>query len=116
MTIFLLCLVHIAQSPIVVQHEPLSYGLWDGDDHANDLVIGDVSRQWPEVNCPIEYVEWLHGSIWDDHALARANLKKAAKRQKRGYAEASRNVCFQHHDWVWRIYPPVSGVNCVIRT
>ncbi len=41
--------------------------------------------------------------------MARANLKKAAKRQKRGYGEASRDTCFKRGDWVWRVYPPVSG-------
>ncbi len=44
-----------------------------------DLVIG--------VHCPIEYVKWLCGSIWDAHAIARANLKKTVKRQKKGYGE-----------------------------
>ncbi len=50
-----------------------------------DLLIGEVGKQRPEVHCPVEYVEWLRGSIRDAHTLARANLKKAAKRQKRGY-------------------------------
>ncbi len=66
-----------------------------------DLGIGEVRRQRPDVHCPVEYVEWLCGSIRDAHNLARANLKKAAKRQKRGYGEASRDTCFQHGDWVW---------------
>ncbi len=35
-----------------------------------DLVIIEVGQQWPEVYCPIEYVEWLRGSIWDAHAIA----------------------------------------------
>ncbi len=74
-----------------------------------DLVIGEVGQQRPNVHCPVEYVEWLKGSIRDAHTTARENLKKAAKRQKKGYGEASRNVCFQRGDWVWRVYPPVSG-------
>ena len=74
-----------------------------------DLVIGEVGRQRPEVHCPVEYVEWLRGCIRDAHTLARTNLKKAAKRQKRGYGEASRDTCFKRGDWVWRVYPPVSG-------
>ncbi len=44
------------------------------------LVVGEVGQQWPNVHCPVEYVEWLKGSIWDAHALARENLKEAAKR------------------------------------
>ena len=75
-----------------------------------DLVIGEVGRQRPDVHCPVEYVEWLRGFIRDAHTLARANLKKAAKRQKSGYGEASRDACFQRGDWVWGVYPPVSGV------
>ncbi len=74
-----------------------------------DLVIGEVGQQRPNVHCPVEYVEWLKGSIRDAHTLARENLKKATKRQKKGYGEASQNVCFQRGDWVWRVYPPVSG-------
>ncbi len=79
-----------------------------------DLVVGEVGQQRPNVHCPVEYVEWLKGSIWDAHTLARENLKKAAKRQKKGYGEASRRqcfrrLCFQRGDWVWRVYPPVSG-------
>ncbi len=54
-------------------------------------------------------MEWLKGSIRDAHTIARENLKKAAKRQKKGYGEVSRNVCFQRGDWVWHVYPPVSG-------
>ncbi len=72
-----------------------------------DLVIDEVGRQRPGVHCPVEYVEWLRGSIRDAHTLA--NLKKAAKWQKRGYGEASRDTCFKRGDWVWRVYPPVSG-------
>ncbi len=54
-----------------------------------DLVIGDVGRERPGVHCPTEYLEWLRGSIRDAHAMARANLKKATKRQKKGYGETS---------------------------
>ncbi len=50
----------------------------------------------------MEYVEWLRGSIRDAHAIARANLKKAAKRQKKGSGEASRSAVFRRGDWVWR--------------
>ncbi len=74
-----------------------------------DLVVGEVGQQRPNVHCPVDYVEWLKGSIPDAHTLARENLKKAAKRQKKGYGEASRNICFQCGDWLWRVYPPVSG-------
>ncbi len=74
-----------------------------------DLVIGDVGREWPDIHCPMECMESLHGSIRDNHAIARTNLKKAAKRQKKGYGETSRSAVFQRGDWVWRVYPPVSG-------
>ena len=53
------------------------------------LVIGDVGWEWPDVHCPTEYVEWLSGSIKGAHAIARTNLKKAAKRQKKGYGETN---------------------------
>ncbi len=66
-----------------------------------DLVIGEVGQQRLNVHCPVEYVECLKGSIRDAHTIARQNLKKAAKRQKKGYPEASRNVYFQCGDWVW---------------
>ncbi len=73
------------------------------------IVIGEVGRQKPKVHCPNEYVEWLCASIRDVHAVARAYLKKSAKRQKRGYDEASRTVKFQCGDWVWLIYPSISS-------
>ncbi len=50
-----------------------------------DLVIGDVGWEWPDVHCPTEYVRWLR----DAHAIAKTNLKKAAKRQKKGCGETS---------------------------
>ena len=65
-----------------------------------DLVIGDVGRERPDVHCPTEYVEWLRGSIRDAHAIARGNLKKAAKRQKKGYGKTSRSAMFQRGDCV----------------
>ncbi len=63
-----------------------------------DLVIGEVGRQRSEVHCPVKYVEWLRGSIRDAHTLARANIKKAAKEQKRGYDGAICDTCFQRGD------------------
>ena len=79
-----------------------------------DLVVGEVGQQRPNVHCPVEYVGWLKGSIQDDHALARENLKKAAKRQKKPYGEASRNVCFQRGDF-GAFIPQSVVVNCVIK-
>ncbi len=74
-----------------------------------DLVIGDVGRERPDVHCPTEYVEWLRGSIRDAHAIARAKLKKAAKHQKKTYGKTSQFAVFRRGDWVWCVYPPVSG-------
>ncbi len=64
------------------------------------LVFGEMGRERPAVHCPCEYVEWLRGSIRDAHTLARANLKKAAKLQKRSYGESNLTVNFQCGDWV----------------
>ena len=47
-----------------------------------DLVIGDVSREWRDVHCPTEYVEWLRGSIGDAHAIAKAILKRLQNDKK----------------------------------
>ncbi len=74
-----------------------------------DLAFGEVGQERPAVHWPRECAEWLRGSIRDAHTLARTNLKKAAKRQKRGYGESSRTVSFQRGDWVWCTYPPVCG-------
>ncbi len=76
-----------------------------------DLVIGEVSQPKPNVQCPIEYVEWLRASLRDAYSVARANVKKSAKLQNRGYGKASRTVKFQCGDWVWRIYKSVTGGN-----
>ena len=77
-----------------------------------DLVIGNVGREWPNVYSPTEYVEWLRGSIRDAHAMARTNLKEAAKCLKRGYGETSQTATFQQGDWVRRVYPLAVVVNC----
>ncbi len=73
-----------------------------------DVVIGEVGRQKPDVQAL--------SSMWNGYTLllemptvTRANLKKSAKRQKRGYGEASCTVKFQRGDWVWRVYPSVPG-------
>ncbi len=52
---------------------------------------------------------WLRGSIRDAYAIAKTNLEKAVKCQKRDNGKTSRTISFQHGDWVWSIYPPVSG-------
>ncbi len=111
MTIYLLCLVHTVLPPPHSSTGLSPYRMVYGVEMTMpiDLVIGEVRRQRPEVHCPLEYVKWLRCSIRDAHTLARANLKKAAKQQKRGYGEASRDTCFQRGDRVWRVYPPVSG-------
>ncbi len=70
-----------------------------------DLVIGDVGREWSDVHCPMEYMEWLCGSIRDAHAITRTNLIK------KSYGETSQSAVFQRGDWVWHIYPPVNGGN-----
>ncbi len=55
-------------------------------------------------------MEWLRRSIRDAHAIARTNLKKAAKCQNKGYGETNQAAAvFQRGDWVWHVYPPVSG-------
>ena len=59
-----------------------------------DLVIGDVDREWPDLHCPTEYVEWLRRSFRGAHAIASTNLKKAAKRQKKRYGKTSRAAVF----------------------
>ena len=74
-----------------------------------DLVIGEVGRWKPEVHCLNEYVEWLRASRRDEHSVASTNLKKSAKRQKRGYGKASRTFKFERGDWVWHVYPSVTG-------
>ncbi len=40
--------------------------------------------------------------------MPRTNLKKAAKRQKKGYDEISGPTTFQWGDWVGHVNPPVS--------
>ncbi len=74
-----------------------------------DLVNGDLGREQPDVHCSTGYVEWLCGLIRDAHTIARTNLKKAAKRQKKGYGETSQATVFQRGDCVWHVYPRVSG-------
>ncbi len=73
-----------------------------------DLLFGEMGRERPTVHCPCEYMEWLRSSLRDAHTLAWANLKKAAKRQKKGYGESNRPMNFQRGDWVWPAHPSVS--------
>ena len=43
--------------------------------------------------------------------MARQQLGKAAKRQKRAYQERTRDVQFNRGDWVWRSYPQLQPGN-----
>ncbi len=81
-----------------------------------NLVVGEVGQQRSNVHCPVEYVEWLKGSIRDAHTLPRENLKKAAKKQKKGYGEASRNVFCSMETGSGAFTLPLAVVNCAIRT
>ncbi len=58
-----------------------------------DLVIGDVGREWPDIHCPTEYMEWLRKSIRDPHSIARTNFKKAAKCQKKVMVKPVELLC-----------------------
>ncbi len=51
-----------------------------------------------------QYVKWLRVSVRNTHAVAKTNLKKTAKHQKRGYGETKLTICFQRGDWVWHVY------------
>ena len=55
--------------------------------------------------CATEYAEWQLDSLRRGHDMARQQLGKAAKRQKRAYQERTREVQFRRGDWVWRSYP-----------
>ncbi len=87
---------------------PMPYALWDGNEHARQLGLWSAWSGMPEVHCSCEYVKLLCGSILDAHTLARTNVKKVAKWQKRGYGETSRTTYFQCGDGVCCTYPLVS--------
>jgi hypothetical protein len=55
--------------------------------------------------CQTAYVQWLKSSLQRGHELARQQLGKSAKRQKKTYEERVRDVQFTRGDWVWRAYP-----------
>ncbi len=92
MTIFLCYPVHIALHPTAVKELASSACCMDRNVHS-----------------PNEYVECLRAYIRDKHTVTRANLRKSTKRQKRGYGESSHTIKFQCGNWVWHVYPSVSG-------
>ncbi len=81
-----------------------------------DLVVSEVGQQRPNVHCPVQYVEWLKGSIWDAHTLAKENLKKAAKRQKKAMVKPVEMFVFNMETGFGAFTLPLTVLNCIIRT
>jgi len=51
--------------------------------------------------CGVQYAEWLRDSMRAVHRVARANLQKAAKRQKRNYDGRAKTRRYSVGDWVY---------------
>ena len=69
-----------------------------------DIMAGPPPGQ--SVGCPVEYAEWLRGSMTRAHDYARQQLRKAAQRQKQLYDLRARETSFVEGQFVWRWYPP----------
>jgi len=73
-----------------------------------DLMYGPPPDR-EEVECPIEYVEWLQSAMQTTFEFAHKNLSRAAKRQKSVYDTESAKRHFMVGSSVWRYYPPTAG-------
>ena len=69
-----------------------------------DLTMGPLPQG--DRTCPVEYVEWLKGTITRAHEAARIALKKSTVKQKRGYDFKAKPTRYAIGDYVWRWYPP----------
>lgn len=65
----------------------------------------DAGLRHKTPECPAEYVIWLEHSMALAHQVARVNLAKSARRQKKNYCDRSRDTQFYPGDWVWKLDP-----------
>ena len=78
-----------------------------------DLQYGAPPRQEVRYRCVSEYVRWLRHSIQKAHELARKNLKKAIKRQKRNYDSKCRPYVCDLKGYCYRFIPPGGSTKMV---
>ena len=74
-----------------------------------DLMVGQPPGS-PEIECPIQYVEWVKSAMNNAFEFAYGQLGVAASRQKRDYERGSKPREYQRGDWIWRWYPPTAAV------
>ena len=77
-----------------------------------DLMAGNPSEN-QNYACPVEYVEWVRNSLENCFKYVQNSLKKAASRQKKYYDRGLKPRSYEVGDFIWRFYPPYSGVALV---
>ena len=70
-----------------------------------DLMYG-IPPESQEIECTIQYVEWLKSALRLSFQVVNENLKVAAKRQKKYYNRKATETEYQVGSFVWRFYPP----------
>ena len=73
-----------------------------------DIIVGTPEKGKPNIECPVEYVQWLENSFHDIFQYADEQLKRSAKRQKHFYDMKSKPTKYQVGSYVWRWYPPAA--------
>ena len=73
-----------------------------------DVMVGGPPTTELDTPCPIEYVEWLRGSLKNAYAYANKQLGVNAKRQKQYYDLKAKPHTYHEGSLVWRWYPPIS--------
>ena len=73
-----------------------------------DLIF-QVPRPMRHPTCPNAYVEWVRDQVEVNFKFVRAELNKAAIRQKKCYDEKTCHRKFEVGQFVWRYYPPLQS-------
>ena len=64
----------------------------------------------PDIECPIQYVEWVKSAMNNAFEFAYGQLGTAATRQKKDYERGLKPREYTRGDWIWRWYPPTAAV------
>ena len=73
-----------------------------------DIQVGHPPKSKPDIQCPVEYVEWLRESLSKVYQYADEQLQQNAKRQKHYYDIRSKPHTYKVGEFVWRWYPPIN--------
>ena len=73
-----------------------------------DVIAGRPPCPESEIECPIEYVNWLQNTLLSVYKYASEQLETSAQRRKKYYDLKSKPTKYRCGQYVWRYYPPAA--------